>query len=43
MLSADYLTAPVNEIAKIKSLLTLLGLNVVYAAPPFAGLDPSPK
>jgi hypothetical protein len=35
VLSADYLTAPVKEIGKIKSLLTMVGGNVVYAAPPF--------
>ena len=43
VLSADYLTAPVNEIGKIKSLLTLLGGKVVYAAPPLAGLAPSAR
>nr|WP_291689493.1 amidohydrolase family protein [Bradyrhizobium sp.] len=36
VLSADYLTAPVNEIGKIRSLLTTVGGKVVYAAPPFA-------
>jgi predicted amidohydrolase YtcJ len=40
VLSADYLTAPTNEIGKIKSLLTMVGGNVVYAAPPFAALEP---
>src|SRR6201999_429346 len=40
VLSADYLTAPVKEVGKIKSLLTMVGGNVVYAAPPFAGLEP---
>jgi predicted amidohydrolase YtcJ len=38
VLSADYLTAPVNEIGKIKSLLTLVGGEAVYAAGPFAAL-----
>jgi hypothetical protein len=37
VLSADYLTAPVKEISRIKSLLTMVGGNVVYAAAPFAG------
>src|SRR5256884_2950188 len=37
VLSADYLTAPVKEIGKIKSVLTMVGGKVVYAAPPFAG------
>jgi len=40
VLSADYLTAPVKEIGKIRSLLTMVGGHVVYAAPPFAGLEP---
>jgi len=39
VLSADYLTAPVKEIGKIRSLLTVVGGNVVYAAPPFAGAE----
>jgi predicted amidohydrolase YtcJ len=40
VLSADYLTAPVNEIGKIKSVLTMVGGNVVYASEPFAKLAP---
>jgi predicted amidohydrolase YtcJ len=40
VLSADYLTAPVKEIGKIKSLLTMVGGIVVYAAAPFAGTEP---
>jgi hypothetical protein len=40
VLSADYLTAPAKEIGKIKSLLTMVGGNVVYAAAPFAGAEP---
>ena len=40
VLSADYMTAPVKEIGKIKSVLTMVGGKVVYAAPPFAKLDP---
>jgi predicted amidohydrolase YtcJ len=44
VLSADYLTAPVNEIGKIKSVLTMVGGQVVYAAAPFATLEPpAPK
>jgi predicted amidohydrolase YtcJ len=35
VLSADYLTVPVNEIGKTKSLLTLVGGKVVYASGPF--------
>jgi hypothetical protein len=40
VLSADYLTVPVQEIGKIRSLLTMVGGNVVYAAAPFAGIEP---
>ena len=36
VLSADYVTVPVKEIGKIKSLLTMVGGKVVYAAAPFA-------
>ncbi len=36
VLSADYLTAPVKEIGKIRSVLTMVGGKVVYAAAPFA-------
>src|SRR5580704_15112111 len=38
VLSADYLTAPVNEIAKIRSVLTMVGGKVVYASGPYANL-----
>jgi predicted amidohydrolase YtcJ len=38
VLSSDYLTAPVKEIGKIRSLLTMVGGNVVYADQPFAGM-----
>jgi predicted amidohydrolase YtcJ len=38
VLSADYLAAPVQEIGKIKSLLTMVGGKVVYANGPFADL-----
>lgn len=38
VLSADYLTAPVREIGKIRSVLTMVGGNVVYAGQPFANL-----
>jgi hypothetical protein len=40
VLTADYLTVPVNEIGKIKSVLTMVGGKVVYAAAPFANLAP---
>jgi hypothetical protein len=42
VLSADYLTAPVKEIGKIKSVLTMVGGDVVYASPPFTNLAPAP-
>src|SRR5882672_2676893 len=38
VLSADYLTAPVKEVGKIKSMLTMVGGKVVYASGPFADL-----
>ena len=38
VLSSDYLTAPVKEIGKIRSVLTMVGGTVVYAAAPFANL-----
>ena len=38
VLSADYLTAPVKQIGKIRSVLTMVGGDVVYAVPPFANL-----
>ena len=38
VLSSDYLTAPVKEIGKIRSVLTMVGGNVVYADQPFAGM-----
>jgi predicted amidohydrolase YtcJ len=38
VLSADYLTAPVKEIGKIRSLLTMVNGKAVYASEPFAAL-----
>jgi predicted amidohydrolase YtcJ len=43
VLSADYLTAPVKEIGRIKSVLTMVGGNVVYADQPFANLASPPR
>jgi hypothetical protein len=34
------MTAPVKEIGRIRSVLTMVGGDVVYAAAPFAGLAP---
>jgi predicted amidohydrolase YtcJ len=39
VLSSDYLTAPVREIGKIKSVLTMVGGKVVYANGPFEKLE----
>jgi predicted amidohydrolase YtcJ len=39
VLSDDYFSAPVSDIAKIKSLLTIVGGQIVYAAGPFSDLD----
>jgi predicted amidohydrolase YtcJ len=40
VLSSDYLTAPVKEIGRIRSLLTMVGGGVVYASGSFAELAP---
>ena len=40
VLSSDYLTAPVQEIGGIRSLLTMVGGAVVYASGPFTELAP---
>jgi len=40
VLSADYMSAPVSEIGKIRSLLTMVGGQVVYADGAFAKLAP---
>jgi predicted amidohydrolase YtcJ len=37
VLDADYMTAPVKAIGRIRSVLTMVGGDVVYAAAPFAG------
>jgi hypothetical protein len=39
VLSDDYFTVPVSDIAKIKSLLTMVGGRVVYVADAFSGLE----
>jgi predicted amidohydrolase YtcJ len=41
VLSADYLTAPVKEVGKIRSVLTMVGGDVVYAAAPFGNWAPA--
>jgi predicted amidohydrolase YtcJ len=42
VLSADYLTVPVEKIGGLESELTMVGGKVVYAAGAFAGLDKKP-
>jgi len=42
VLSADYLTVPVEKIGGLESVLTMVGGKVVYAAGPFASLDQKP-
>jgi predicted amidohydrolase YtcJ len=39
VLSDDYFSVPISDIAKIKSLLTMVGGQIVYAAGPFSGLE----
>ncbi len=39
VLSKDYLTVPIDEIGSIRSLLTMVGGRVVYAAEPYAELE----
>ena len=39
VLSDDYFTVPVSHIAKIKSLLTVVGGEIVYASGSFSGLE----
>jgi len=39
VLTRDYLTVPVDEIGGIRSLLTMVGGRVVYAAEPYARLE----
>jgi predicted amidohydrolase YtcJ len=40
VLDRDYLTIPVQDIGSLQSLLTMVGGRVVYAAEPFAKLQP---
>jgi len=40
VLSDDYFTVPISDIAKIKSLLTVVGGQIVYASGPFSGVEP---
>jgi hypothetical protein len=38
VLSADYLTVPVDQIGRIESLLTMVGGRIMYGAGPYARL-----
>ena len=40
VLSEDYFSVPVSRVAQIRSLLTMVGGRIVYAAAPFSDLDP---
>jgi len=39
VLSADYLTVPVEKIGGLESVLTMVGGKVVYTSGPFSDLD----
>lgn len=40
VLDKDYLTVPADELDSLSALLTMVGGRIVYAAGPFAGLEP---
>jgi predicted amidohydrolase YtcJ len=39
VLSDDYFSVPISDIAKIRSLLTMVGGQIVYASGPFSSLE----
>jgi predicted amidohydrolase YtcJ len=41
VLSEDYFSVPLSRIGQIRSLLTMVGGKIVYAAAPFADLEPA--
>ncbi len=43
VLNDNYFTAPISDIAKIRSLLTMVGGQIVYASGAFDGLDAAPR
>jgi predicted amidohydrolase YtcJ len=43
VLSKDYMTAPLEDIGRIESLLTMVGGRIVYAAGPYARFEESPR
>jgi predicted amidohydrolase YtcJ len=42
VLTKDYMTAPVEQIGEIESLLTMVGGKIVYATGPFAKWEVGP-
>ena len=42
LLSGDYFSMPVDEVKDLESVLTMVGGRAVYAAAPYARLDPPP-
>jgi len=43
VLSKDYMKAPLEDIGRIESMLTMVGGRIVYAAGPYAGFEESPR
>jgi predicted amidohydrolase YtcJ len=43
VLSKDYVKAPLEDIGRIESLLTMVGGRIVYAAGPYAGFEESAR
>jgi predicted amidohydrolase YtcJ len=43
VLNDNYFTAPISDIAKIRSLLTMVGGQIVYASGAFDALDAAPR
>jgi hypothetical protein len=39
VLSSDYMTVPVKQVGQIRSVLTMVGGNIVFADEPYAGFD----
>lgn len=39
VLSADYMTVPVKDVGRIRSVLTMVGGKIVFADEPYAGFD----
>ncbi len=43
VLSDNYFAVPISDIAKIKSQITMVGGQIVYASGPFSSLDAAPR